>query len=186
MLAILLALWLLRSAGRRVASLWLLAFLACAGGIAMLKVYFLACPLPHGWLRSPSGHAGLSLFIYGGIALCGSRDPEPRRGLILVVGGCTWVGAIAWSRYALHAHTGSEIALGLAVGAAALAGFALKSGPLPRARFPLVPTILAAAFLSLGFSVAPHQVQFESLLGHIGGLLPWLPLCGRAAFAAIP
>src|SRR3546814_9391474 len=56
-------------------------------------------------LRSPSGHAGFSLFVYGAITICAARDHARWRPLALPLLGCVWIVAIAWSRYALHAHS---------------------------------------------------------------------------------
>src|SRR3546814_8313549 len=71
-------------------------------------------------LRSPSGHAGFSLFVYGAITICAARDHARWRPLALPLLGCVWIVAIAWSRYALHAHSIAEIIFGMLIGALAL------------------------------------------------------------------
>src|SRR3546814_4222278 len=85
----------------------------CFGVIAGLKIYFHGCPRPAFGLRSPSGHAGFSLFVYGAITICAARDHARWRPLALPLLGCVWIVAIAWSRYALHAHSIAEIIFGI-------------------------------------------------------------------------
>ncbi|WP_020647821.1 phosphatase PAP2 family protein [Solimonas variicoloris] len=182
LLALFVALWLAHAGSRRAALAWLVGLLACVGTIALLKGYFLACPLP-GWaLRSPSGHAGFSLFVYGGITLCAARDGAAwRRGLLTLLGSAA-VAAIAWSRYALGAHTPIEIVFGLLIGGAALATFAALRGAAGARRFPY----LAAALLALAIAATLHLLDwhpsFEGWLREFGRrFATGLPFCTRAS-----
>src|SRR3546814_2233648 len=119
-LSALLAAWLAREAGVRATLVWICVLALCVGVIAGLKIYFHGCPRPAFGLRSPSGHAGFSLFVYGAITICAARDHARWRPLALPLLGCVWIVAIAWSRYALHAHSIAEIIFGLLIGALAL------------------------------------------------------------------
>lgn len=180
LLSLLMACWLAYAAGMRAALAWCAALLVCVGLLALLKVYFRGCPRPELGLLSPSGHAGFSLFVYGGIALCVARDEVPWRRLVLPAAGLLWIAAIAWSRYALHAHSPSEIVFGLLAGGLVLAAFALGAGPLPRIRFPFALSVLIAALLTLAMIRLHWNYNFEELFRHIGReWRPWLPLCSR-------
>lgn len=173
-----LALWLAHSAGRRAALAWLAALLACVSTIAALKVYFMACPSATLDLRSPSGHAGFSMFVYGGITLCLARDETPWRRRWLPPLGLAWIAAIAWSRYALRAHSGTETLLGLGVGALALGAFVVAAGAQPRYRFPFLAASALAAALAVPLTLLNARFTFEPWLqalaqwGHA-----WLPFC---------
>src|SRR5690348_10164898 len=58
---------------------WTGAFVACAAGVAALKLYLLACPQRSLWLRSPSGHAALSALFFPSLAWFMATDA--RRGI---------------------------------------------------------------------------------------------------------
>lgn len=179
-LAVLVALWLRHTGARRAALAWGMALLACVATIAVLKIYFLGCPLPRLGLRSPSGHAGFSAFVYGGVTLCAAHGEREWRRVLLAGIGCAWIAAIAWSRYAIHAHTIAEIASGLAIGTSALALFRAGCGPLPSVRFPFVPASSLAAAIVLLCLALHWRWNFESPLQQIGRLLMrWLPICAR-------
>ncbi|WP_169577677.1 phosphatase PAP2 family protein [Sinimarinibacterium sp. CAU 1509] len=161
----LVAAWLLATRQTREAGLWLVVVIACTGIIAALKIYFSACPVD-GWaLHSPSGHAGFSAMVYGGIAHFTRHRQRPLqtwllRGLVLFL-----VLAIAWSRLALHAHSGFEVLLGLGIGSAALLGFVVLSRAQPLRPLPLwlvIPGVLLLVWLWHG-----HAVQFEDWLAQI-------------------
>lgn len=180
LLSLLLTAWLARESGARAALAWLCALALCVGVIAVLKIYFHGCPRPALGLRSPSGHAGFSLFVYGAITICAARDPATWRQLALPLLGCVWIAAIAWSRYALHAHSIAEIVFGLLIGASALLLFVGRAGPLPIGRFPfVVSVVIAAVFVAVMLNLRLN-VSFESWLGGLGRhWRPWLPLCTR-------
>lgn len=180
LLSLLMAGWLAATAGRRAALAWCIALVLCVGLIAALKVYFRGCPRPEWALRSPSGHAGFSLFAYGGVVLCVLRDEGSWRRAAPAALGVLWIAAIAFSRYFLHAHSVSEILFGLALGGAALLLFARLAGRLPRRRFPfLIAAGVAVLFTALMWRLH-WNVNFEQLLGHLGrAWRPWLPLCSR-------
>src|SRR3546814_14442054 len=75
--------WLAREAGVRATLVWICVLALGVGVIAGLKIYFHGCPRPAFGLRSPSGHAGFSLFVYGAITICAARDHARWRPLAL-------------------------------------------------------------------------------------------------------
>ena len=168
LLGLVLALWLQQRGGTRPALIWTVSLLACVATIAALKLYFLGCPLREFGLRSPSGHAGFSAFVYGGVTLCVAQDPTPWRRWILSLLGCLWIARIAWSRYAVHAHTPIEILFGLVVGCAFLLLFAHHAGPLPKQHFPFVAAALLVAACTLAFYLFDWRPNFEHLLRWLG------------------
>lgn len=179
-LSVLFTAWLAREAGVRATLAWGLSLALCVGVIAVLKIYFHGCPRPEFGLRSPSGHAGFSLFVYGAIGVCAARDEAGWRRLLVPPLACAWIAAIAWSRYALHAHSVSEIVFGLALGGAALWLFLRLAAPLPVGRFPFVAAIIFAALLTVLMYGTHSSLDFERWLGRLGRLWrPWLPLCSR-------
>jgi membrane-associated phospholipid phosphatase len=168
LLGLLLAIWLQRRAGRRAALAWSVSLLTCAATIAALKLYFLGCPLPHLGLRSPSGHAGFSAFVYGGVILCVARDPLPWRRRLLSSLGCAWIAAIAWSRYVMRAHTPLEILFGLVIGGVFLLLFVRHAGPLPHRRFPFATAVFLVVVCTLAFWRFGWRPNLEHLLHFIG------------------
>ena len=60
--------WLLATHRAATALTWLLIVDACNFVIGALKLYFLSCPAGD-ILRSPSGHTGLAILVYGSITL---------------------------------------------------------------------------------------------------------------------
>lgn len=185
-LALLVAVWLARTpgAGRRAAVVWLGALLLCVGTVALLKIYFIACPLRPLALRSPSGHAGFSCFVYGGVALCLARDETLWRRLLLPLLACAWIAAIAWSRVILHAHSVNETLLGLAIGAFALLVFASASGLRPRRRFPFFRCAAFAAALAVPLLLLHIGFSFEHWLDQLARMLRrTAPICATARTA---
>jgi membrane-associated phospholipid phosphatase len=177
-LSLLILWWLARTGGRRPALAWLAGFAVGIGALVVLKMYFLSCPRPHVGLHSPSGHAGFSLFVYGGIGLLTARSGPLGWRLAVVALAALWVLLIAWTRYALHAHSVPELTLGMLLGAVGLAVFAGLHGELPRRRFPLFAAAGVAALIVLALFGPVHPPVFEALLRHIGHLLkPMLPFC---------
>jgi undecaprenyl-diphosphatase len=70
----------------------------------------------------PSGHALVSLSVYGSIAIVVARHASSRRTAIAVLGAAAlWVLAIGFSRLYLGVHFLSDVLAGLAAGAAWLA-----------------------------------------------------------------
>jgi len=159
--------WLLSSGHRRLTAIWLAALCGCAALIALLKIYFNGCPLPELGMRSPSGHAGFSTFMYGGIALLAqSHRPCWQRGLISVAAGL-WIAAIGYSRVVVRAHTGAEVVLGIAIGVTMLCAFALASRGQGSSRFPLAAVIAGAVLGAALFHSLDWHPTFERFLAQL-------------------
>jgi len=97
----------------------------CLGAMVLLKVAFITCG--RHWdigLVSPSGHAAISLTVYGMAAMVLASWTAGWWRMSLAVAAAALVAAIAVSRVLLGVHTVTEVVVGLLVGAAALWVFA--------------------------------------------------------------
>ncbi len=157
-------LWRLHS--RRLAWM-LLRSVALAGAvIAALKLLFLSCLL-HGIpdLTSPSGHACMSVVVYGAVATLAARGrPRWLQALIAVV-ALLLVALIAATRLMLGVHSRTEVLVGLAVGAVALAWFARSYARVPPLRMDAAVfgvAVLATVLLAFGV-----RLPAESFLRHL-------------------
>jgi membrane-associated phospholipid phosphatase len=167
-LAGLMLLWLLTLQPRSGAAWWATAVMLCLGLTVLSKIYFFACS-PYQDLVSPSGHTSFSMLVYGSIALIvAAAGSGWLRGATLGA-GTALIAGIADSRLILGAHSLPEIAVGMAIGFAALAVFAwgyLRRRP---ARVPLRPLVLAAGLL-VAF-LHGHELRAEEMLHAISTYL---------------
>jgi membrane-associated phospholipid phosphatase len=157
-------LWFFHS--RRVAWLQLRSVLAAIAVIAVLKLMFLSCGVHWGAvLTSPSGHACLSMVVYGTLAslLAGGRPPAARAAIYAVTG--LVVGAIAVTRVALGVHTWIEVVVGLLVGGLAFAWFAWSYTRLGPQRLQL--RSFGLAVLLTAVVVFGVRLPAESFLRHL-------------------
>ncbi|HUC64968.1 MAG TPA: phosphatase PAP2 family protein [Stellaceae bacterium] len=166
-LAAAILLWLFVAGERRVALWWLVALTLCLGVIGMLKIYFAACPA--GAMRSPSGHAGFSVLVYGMIAACLATRAKGHWRLIVLVGGGVVIAAIALSRLVLGVHTPIEIALGLLIGGASLTALLWGSAAFGAARPPLRPLLIAAVLIIV--LLHGQELHAEAVLHAMGRYL---------------
>jgi len=158
--------WLLATHRAATALTWLLIVVACNFVIGALKLYFLSCPAGD-ILRSPSGHTGLGILVYGSITLVLAASTRGRwlRRLIVAL-GTALVVLIAVSRLILHKHSPVEIAIGAAIGGISLAAFVALYRPASgrrRSVFVLAVIALAVAVLFHG-----EQVKAEGYLRYLG------------------
>lgn len=157
--------WLAAWGDRRNALVWLAALIACAAVTATLKVYFKACPVPGLYLDSPSGHTSMSLYVYGGLTLItAAQFRQWRRHAVLAAGGLL-ILLIALSRAALEYHSTLEVAIGLVIGAAALALFWLLYRGHRPSRMPVSP-LWIAALVPIAF-LSGHSLSAEGLLHRV-------------------
>ncbi len=121
------------SGWRRAALLIALTLAGCglAIGLAMLALQSCGQPLLHVAVTNPSGHAAISTAVYGSLAILYTAREATERRWLPWIGAGVLLGAIAFSRVVLDTHSPIEVALGLAIGLAALALFrrGLASGP---------------------------------------------------------
>jgi len=177
-LALLALIFLFVAGQRRLGYAWVLAIGSCAIVIGGLKLVFGACgvDIAGGHVVSPSGHTAMSTAIYGALALlAGSRLPSTRR---YIVYGAAFAGiaAIALSRVVLHEHNIPEIVIGWAVGAAAVAVFALAAGRLEAPSLPFGWMLLSGIVLVA--LLHGHRWKIEPAVRHLAGLFRLaLPFC---------
>lgn len=165
-LALVFFIWLLAARHVGTALIWLGVVIACNVVIGTLKLYFLSCPAGD-MLRSPSGHTGFGILIYGSITLVLAKAVRQRwlRNLIIVAGAGLIV-AIAVSRLILRNHSPIEIAIGAAIGSISLAVFAALYRPgsgRPRQVF-----VLAAVGLLVALVFHGERFRAEGFLRSLG------------------
>jgi membrane-associated phospholipid phosphatase len=159
-------LWLIAARSEIGAAWWIAAVALCAGGTALLKIYFFACP-PTPELHSPSGHTSLSTLIYGALAVVIALAAQGWwRRLFILGAGASLILAIAASRVALSAHSTIEVALGLGIGAAALSAFAWGYLRDPPAR-PRLPALLLAVVVTMAV-LHGSNLRAEEILHALG------------------
>lgn len=116
---LLVTLILLLSGQKRAAFYWATSVALVLGLVLVAKIGFIPCGgyfLGLG-LRSPSGHAGASMAVYGGLAvLVARRAPTRAQAGLALFCGFGIALAIAATRIVLGAHTVSETVLGGAIG----------------------------------------------------------------------
>ena len=158
---------------------WCVAIGACVAVIGALKLALAGCPHPlfSAGLSSPSGHTAMSTAVYGGFAaVAGAALARPAREL-LVGGVLALMIGIALSRAVLGYHSPIEVAVGLAVGVAALVVILVcidrhRPERLPAGR--IVLAVLVVALLLHG-ERWPAEQAIHRLAGWFGMLRPW---CG--------
>ena len=163
--------WLLvtRSVG---AAIWWLGVLIVFGAvIGGLKMLFFACP-PAVDVRSPSGHTGFSMFVYGSIAaiFAAQRQSAWSRWGIMLAAIALVVG-IAISRVILHMHSARETVIGFLIGAAAVGVFFFGYQRTARSRRLTAPLLFAVVLTATVFHGA--RLNAETNLHALGG---WLDL----------
>jgi membrane-associated phospholipid phosphatase len=148
------------------AIIWLLIVGVCNAVIAILKVYFLACPTGVA-LHSPSGHTCFSILVYGSLTVALALAVKRRwlREWIIVL-GTLFVAAIAVSRFLLGNHSPVEIAIGAVIGGVGLAVFTAIYRRGANRRGPVLQ--LALAVVVVAFIFHGQQVKAEAFLRHLG------------------
>lgn len=151
---------------------WAGSIVATAAVIAVLKLLLTAAAPHHHTLTgltSPSGHAGMSLIVYGGFVLLIGPSLTRIWRVLARFGAVVLIAAIAVSRLVLHEHSVAETVVGLGVGLAALG--VLRAG---LARFPIerVPVIAlcagALAVIGLMHGTRWHTEAMIRGLAHSG------------------
>lgn len=172
-LAALLVAMLWRYQSWKAASTLLFALVACAVVMVCLKLVLIACG--HTWnasMVSPSGHASMSVAVYGALSVIAARQTRYWQQIAIALGSTALVAGIAISRVTLGAHSVAEVALGVLVGAAALSLFAFRYSALVKK--PLNLYLLGA--LSLATILILHGVHLP-----VESLIHKLAFFGRAS-----
>jgi len=177
-LSALVVLYLLWRKAARGAAIFTSALALCAGLTLVLKIGFHACggEAPLIDIHSPSGHASLSTTFYNCSALliAGDRDRWTRLSVLAV--SAALAAAIAASRVVVQAHTGSEVILGLLIGAGCVAWFGWRYFDGPTASLPWQLPLLGF----LAFVVATHgwRINVEAVLATLASVLQSkIPIC---------
>jgi membrane-associated phospholipid phosphatase len=151
-LSVVILVWLLSDASRRVVGSWVIAVGLCVATTALLKIYLYACP-PAPDLVSPSGHSSLSVLIYGAIVLVIAAEQSGWRRAVMLIIGASFIAAIAGSRLWLNAHSAPEVAVGVLIGIATLAVFAdhyLRSRTEGRRLRPVILSVIVVTAIFHG------------------------------------
>ena len=163
--------WLLATRSSGAAIWWLSVLIVFGAVIGGLKMLFFACP-PAVDVRSPSGHTGFSMFIYGSIAAIFAAQRQSRwsRWAIMTAAIMLVVG-IAFSRVILHMHSTQETVIGFLTGAAAVGVFFFGYQRTTPSRHLMAPLLFAVVLTAAVF----HGVRLnaEPNLHALGG---WLDL----------
>ncbi|GAA5165526.1 phosphatase PAP2 family protein [Viridibacterium curvum] len=163
-------LWFAES--RRAAWLLTRALLVCVAVLMTLKIVFLSCGHVFGLgVESPSGHACLTTFVYGCIAVVVWAQPRPALRIVSVAIAALIISFVAASRIVLGAHTVPEVLLGGAAGFATLALFARPYLAIthPTIRLRQIGILLGTAFIITYGTVLPAE-------RYVRGLVPWLQI----------
>jgi membrane-associated phospholipid phosphatase len=164
---------------RRAAFFLLFSLIASAGSIALLKIGFLGCHhiIPSLNIESPSGHAALSVAIYGCLtAIMMSHFTGWRRKGALIV-YLLGVLAISISRLYVGLHTGPEVLVGGALGAviAAICFWGLhKPSPIHFKARHLALVCLAPLLFLYGVH-APSEMLIRRLVAFLKDVMPYCP-----------
>jgi membrane-associated phospholipid phosphatase len=94
---------------------WITTVAICAGGTAILKVYFYVCPLVADF-NNPSGHTSLSTLVYGTLTLLIARSVIGWRHYVIALLGASVVFSIGMSRIFVQAHSLPEVLVGWTIG----------------------------------------------------------------------
>lgn len=150
---------------------WAAAIGFCLSAMATLKIGFHACgsQVLAGTIASPSGHAAFSTAIYGSLAVLLRRGLPGVQRFLPPCAAALLVGAIAFSRIMLKAHSPLEVAIGLAVGLLSVALFAVAT------RKTIEPPInIRAAFtvaLLLGIALYGTRLPAEGMLHRLAAAI---------------
>jgi membrane-associated phospholipid phosphatase len=161
-------LWLIFATNNklRFAAWWGVSVGLCVGITAVLKIFFYGCP-PVSDMRSPSGHTGFSVLVYGGIALVTAVQTRGFCRILAVAIGSALILTIAVSRLVLEIHTLPEVSLGLIIGMLSLTLFGRIFLQSPQAQ--VWPLIVTTAILLT--TIHGQELNPEEFLHHITGFL---------------
>jgi membrane-associated phospholipid phosphatase len=159
---------------------WGGSIVASAAVIAVLKL-LLTAAAPHHHsltgLASPSGHAGISAIVYGGLVLLIGPSLTRIWRVLAQFAAVVLIVAIAISRLVLHDHSVAETVVGLGVGLGALGALRAGLARFPIERVPVVALCAAAlAVIGLMHGTRWHTEGMIRALAHSGVLRelpPW-------------
>jgi membrane-associated phospholipid phosphatase len=150
----------------RSATWWMLSVGLCVGLMAILKIYFYGCP-PASDIRSPSGHTGFSVLVYGAIAFSTALEVRGWRRTATMLAGAGFITMIGVSRLLLEIHSLREVILGLLIGTVSLILFGVMDWRSHHAR--VWPLLVAAAITMT--VLHGQELHAEEFLHRITGYL---------------
>ncbi len=163
--------WLLATRSMSAAIWWVGVLIVFGAVIGGLKMLFFACP-PAVDVRSPSGHTGFSMFVYGSIAaIVAAQRQSPWTRAAIMVATIVLVVGIAISRVILHMHSARETVIGFLIGAAAVGIFFFGYQRTATNRRLMAPLLFAVVLTAVIFHGA--RLNAETNLHALGG---WLDL----------
>jgi membrane-associated phospholipid phosphatase len=168
--SLLVAAWLAWAAGLREALLWCLCIAAVGVVTALAKIYLAACGLHPADVHSPSGHAAFSAIAYGGFTVIAMSGSHSLRARLFRAGIALWVLLVGYSRVTVHAHTASEVVVGLIIGGAGVAAFAMLYRGRVRPPYLLAGGILAAVVV-VALSMPNQVFTLETWLHAVARML---------------
>jgi membrane-associated phospholipid phosphatase len=164
-LAAALFVWLLPN-NSRCAVWWAGSVGLCVSLTALSKIYFYGCPAGSE-IRSPSGHTGFSVLVYGAMTLVTVIHSRGISRTMWIAVGAALILAIAASRVLLAIHNLYEVGVGSIIGAVALVLFGRNYSLSPRARvWPLLVAVVTLMAILHG-----QELRAEDLLHRITGYL---------------
>ncbi|WP_066737677.1 phosphatase PAP2 family protein [Cupriavidus sp. D384] len=165
--------WMRWHGATGVARHWMLAFTATALVVLASKLAFMGWGIGSASLNFTgfSGHAMMAASILPVICYIAMPDTRPGLGLLAALGGVLLALAVGISRLALHAHSVSEVASGLALGFLVSLPIVVRHGVPRSPRTMLAMCVMLAALLLLptgGLAGATH-VMVQDLATFLSG-----------------
>jgi membrane-associated phospholipid phosphatase len=170
-LSMVVLIWLLATRSMA-AAIWWVGVLAVFGAVVGgLKMLFFACP-PAVDVRSPSGHTGFSMLVYGGIAaIIAIQCRSVLARIAIMLAATALVIGIAISRVTLRMHSRNETLIGFLIGVVAVAVFIFGYRRTTANRRLLAPLLFAVVLTAAIFHGT--RLNAETNLHMLGG---WLDL----------
>jgi membrane-associated phospholipid phosphatase len=142
-------------------------FLLCLAAIVVAKLVLMVA-WRGGSLRSPSGHAAISAYLYGSVAAMIVASSRTFLARALAAALALLVLAIAISRFAIGGHSRTETLVGLVIGSLCVWVFSRRFA---RFRRPALPALATACIVgvavagALHWLLAPGYVDEETIWG---------------------
>jgi len=157
----------------------IVAFIISAVGISLAKLLFFGCQAYYDdyGIRSPSGHAALSLAVYGTLAILLASQSKRWVSWFTLAAAFALIVVIALSRVLLGFHSAGEVVIGLLIGAVAVAAACLflfyNHKKVPSFNiFPLLLAVIVAAFVFHDIRV-PAEEFIQRIAEQLRFYLPW-------------
>jgi membrane-associated phospholipid phosphatase len=167
-LSLMIIFWLRSACGPKFGLWWGGLLLVIVAILASQKILYYAFGLSMESIElySVSGHAAISLYVYGSLSVIIGRYIHPILRVLLWLCALALIGAIAISRLNIDAHRPSEIILGLIIGFVVLVVFLRFIWPRASSWLPIWTLALPSLLIILVFY--GHVFEFERIMRFIG------------------